>query len=554
MAVNFTESNDAGESLAAAISIVTDQMTSLETISGAISGDADLYQIFLTGGQTFSATTVSSKTADIPVNQAIGAPIDVVIDPKIFLFDQQGKGVYASDDLFGTTQSTLISGPGGFSPEASGLYFLGISGTGYEAASAGGQIFPSAPFDRISGPTGAGGGSPLTGFTGDTVESFGEYTISLTGAQTIAATDGGDGDGGDGDGGDNDGNNNSPNARLSTTDNNLLAIAGTSSTQLRASVNRLSGSELGEVLLIATDDSQGRINGLTPGSDGYQQAALESATVLFSTLPAGEFDSLMPRRTLSVAGGQFLQLATVKGGSLSDLLSGEGGELSFAIANANRNSRSAVTSQSSSTEGGVILNLRLPGGGNNDLSIEISQGNEAFVPLSIGAQRQGLNAESEIIDLTGLAGSTVTASIEVFREAAFNNTVGFYTIEDADGTVEDPLTGNLLKPSDTGYQQAALANRVNLSLIGENGQTTQYSAQLETGQLLSTFIVIDATVDDLLSDSSFDADSVYFNYIGANTDGKDHVRLFGDNIFGYEDLAGGGDMDFDDAIVKVSFS
>ena len=185
-AISFTEPGDAGESLAEAISVTSDQMMPLESISGALSGDADLFKIFLTGGQTFSATTTSSATAEIPVNQALGIPIDVVIDPKIFLFDALGNGVYANDDAFGSTQSALVSGPGGFSPSESGNYFLGISGSGYEAFSANGQIFPTEPFDQQAGPTGAGGGAPLTGFAGDRTLSSGNYTLALTGAQTIA--------------------------------------------------------------------------------------------------------------------------------------------------------------------------------------------------------------------------------------------------------------------------------------------------------------------------------------------------------------------------------
>ena len=544
----FTEDNDAGETLATATSIITDQMMPLASISGALSGDADLFKLFLTGGQTFSATTVSSRTAEIPVNQALGIPIEVVIDPKIFLFDEQGNGVYASDDLFGSSQSTLVSGPGGFSPEASGLYYLGISGTGYEASSSNGQIFPSEPFDQITGPTGSGGSSTLTGFTGDTLASSGEYMISLTGAQTIATADNNGDNGGDG------GNSNQPNARLSATNNNLLAISGTGSTRLKVSLNSEAAGETGEVLAIATDNAQGDIDGIAPGSDGYSQAAIDRATVLFSAFSAGGFEGLMPERTLTVAGGQFLQLATVKDGSLADLLRGEGGDLSFAIANANRNNQSAVTDQAPSMTGGLAVNLSLPRSTSSDLSLDFLQGGDDFIQLATGAQRQGNNAESEIIDLTGLTNATITASIEVFREAAFNNTVGFYTIEDADGSVIDPLTGNMLMPSDTGYQQAALANRIDLTLTGENGRTQQFSAELETGKLLSTFIVIDSTLDDFLSSSSFNSDGLYFNHIGANTDGKDHVRLFGDNLFGYEDIAGGGDMDFNDTVVKVSFA
>lgn len=543
MAINFIESNDAGESLAAAVSVVTDQVMSLDSISGTLSEDADLFRIFLTGGQTFSAATVSAETVEIPTNQAAGIPIDVVIDPKIFLFDEQGNGVYANDDLFGATQSTLPSGPGGFSPEASGIYFLGISGTGYEAASANGQIFPSEPFNQINGPTGIGSGLPLTGFAGDTTASVGEYQISLTGAQTIAANDDDDDEDGD-----NDGDGNSP-ATLTTTDNNLLRIAGASATQLDVRLVGQAASEISEVLAIATDNEQGDINGISAGSDRYLQAALERATVLFSAFPAGEFLDLNPARTLNVTGGDFLEFATVSNGSLADLISGDG-DISFVIANANNNGQSAIR-QSSFSGNNVTLNLGLPNSSSDDLTLALMQGSFA---QPIGAQRQGSGPESELIDLTGLADSTVTASIEVFREAAFDNTVGFYTIEDTEGTVEDPLTGNMLKPGDAGYQQAALANRINLTLTGENDKTQMFTAELETDKLLSTFIVVDATIDDLLGNSSFDADSVYFNHIGANADGKDHVRLFGDNIFGYEDLAGGGDMDFDDTIVKVTFA
>ena len=70
----FSESSDAGETLATATSLVTQQMTPLTTISGSLSGDADLFQVFLTGGQTFSATTTSARTAEIPVNQALRNP------------------------------------------------------------------------------------------------------------------------------------------------------------------------------------------------------------------------------------------------------------------------------------------------------------------------------------------------------------------------------------------------------------------------------------------------------------------------------------------------
>ena len=47
---------------------------------------------------------------------------------------------------------------------------------------------------------------------------------------------------------------------------------------------------------------------------------------------------------------------------------------------------------------------------------------------------------------------------------------------------------------------------------------------------------------------------VYFNYVGANPDKVDHVRLLGNNTFGFEDLFGGGDRDYNDIIVQAKLT
>jgi hypothetical protein len=46
----------------------------------------------------------------------------------------------------------------------------------------------------------------------------------------------------------------------------------------------------------------------------------------------------------------------------------------------------------------------------------------------------------------------------------------------------------------------------------------------------------------------------YFAYLGANPDRVDHIRLLGDNTFGFEDLFGGGDLDYNDVVVQVNFA
>jgi Domain of unknown function (DUF4114) len=46
----------------------------------------------------------------------------------------------------------------------------------------------------------------------------------------------------------------------------------------------------------------------------------------------------------------------------------------------------------------------------------------------------------------------------------------------------------------------------------------------------------------------------YFAYLGANPDEVDHIRLLGDKTFGFEDLFGGGDLDYNDVVVQVNFA
>ncbi len=166
---------------------------------------------------------------------------------------------------------------------------------------------------------------------------------------------------------------------------------------------------------------------------------------------------------------------------------------------------------------------------------------------------EGQTAENRIINLTQVEAPMVTASIEVERNAGYNNTIGFYTAEDAAGSVKDPLTGNVLSPEDVGYAKAAIAQRIDMTLTGTNGELTTYTTQIATGSLLSTFIVSNGTIDALLDADTLNDPAVFFSQLGANSDRAEHVRLLADNTFGYEDIIGGGDMDFDDMIVKVSF-
>ncbi|MBW4546928.1 MAG: pre-peptidase C-terminal domain-containing protein [Symplocastrum torsivum CPER-KK1] len=179
-AITFTESNDVGELLNTA-GVIPQGTLPLESISGFLSSDADLFQIFLTGGQTFSATTLNLDTLiEIPIDNTLDAPTELLEDPQLFLFDSFGRGIYANDDNSFSSQATLPSAS--FSPIESGIYYLAISGFGYDPVSADGKIFPDFLTGVAFEPTGVGGGSPLSGFEGTSTTS-GSYTIALTGVE-----------------------------------------------------------------------------------------------------------------------------------------------------------------------------------------------------------------------------------------------------------------------------------------------------------------------------------------------------------------------------------
>ncbi|MBE9238001.1 DUF4114 domain-containing protein [Anabaena aphanizomenioides LEGE 00250] len=66
-------------------------------------------------------------------------------------------------------------------------------------------------------------------------------------------------------------------------------------------------------------------------------------------------------------------------------------------------------------------------------------------------------------------------------------------------------------------------------------------------------IVVNGTLSQLLDNNTGNDPQVYFPYLGLNN-GVDHIRLLGNNIFGFEDLPGGGDLDYNDVMIRINFS
>ncbi|MDV3353141.1 DUF4347 domain-containing protein [Leptothoe sp. LEGE 181152] len=180
----------------------------------------------------------------------------------------------------------------------------------------------------------------------------------------------------------------------------------------------------------------------------------------------------------------------------------------------------------------------------SEVLLDFSNGVSLSVELATATVNTNLLVnDAQSIDLTAQS-SELAMSFSVYREAAMDNTIDFYTTDFANGGIIDTFTGQTLMPGDVGYEEAAIANRLNINLSGTNGQTNTFEASLTGGLHLGIFVIIDG-IDPTV-------DEVVFSHSGANTGNNDHIKHLGDNAFGIEDQAGLGDRDFDDVVVRFS--
>ncbi|MDM3858500.1 MAG: choice-of-anchor I family protein [Aphanizomenon gracile PMC644.10] len=150
--------------------------------------------------------------------------------------------------------------------------------------------------------------------------------------------------------------------------------------------------------------------------------------------------------------------------------------------------------------------------------------------------------------------------------AAFNNLFGLYEVDDVTGSV------NGIKPGETGYAKAALSKVVDNFIVRVGGSSSGAASDVVVsgGKIYSPFVIanggnfsgnlqqaINAFFAANPNNSPATAQNyttlpvAYFSFGVANPDGAAHLRSFGNNTFGFEDLPAGvgvSDYDFNDAV------
>jgi hypothetical protein len=189
--------------------------------------------------------------------------------------------------------------------------------------------------------------------------------------------------------------------------------------------------------------------------------------------------------------------------------------------------------------------------GNNQASFSSSSG--VRFSLEILPGDLGLNAliaqaqvQAPVLDLSALtAAQSLRGTVALGREADFDSVVGFYRALDAQGTIVAADGVTRLRPGDRGYGEVAVraGNLVtqlgNLSLA-DDSITSRDFAGVTGGGFLAPYALVNG--------------NTFFAYSAANSDGISHFRSLGNNLFGLEDVFGGGDLDYDDMVIGFNFT
>ena len=140
------------------------------------------------------------------------------------------------------------------------------------------------------------------------------------------------------------------------------------------------------------------------------------------------------------------------------------------------------------------------------------------------------------------------------RDAAFNNEFGVFKVDEL-GTVDGVEVG------DAQYTASALAS-ASRQVIFSSDQTVGNTQTLtfQSGDRLAFYLVQDRSTEEWLAQNENGTaqtlSPVFFSLNDANADSVDHVKtqLLADGLweFAWEDLLGGGDQDFNDAVLTVS--
>jgi RHS repeat-associated protein len=166
-------------------------------------------------------------------------------------------------------------------------------------------------------------------------------------------------------------------------------------------------------------------------------------------------------------------------------------------------------------------------------------------------RQQHANGGATAFSVPGNPGQVVPVTFQLQeRMAWYRNEIGLFQVDDPSGRI------GRLDPADHGYAAAALKRRkVLFSRQQDAGAVTQLD--LPAGSYFGIYLIQNSSSKRWFSDNPRDLLNqkplAFFSFPAANPDRFQHVRQPSPGIVAWEDTTHGGDRDFNDAVVQMTF-
>jgi hypothetical protein len=291
--------------------------------------------------------------------------------------------------------------------------------------------------------------------------------------------------------------------------------------------------------LIPVDNASGQIDSLQPGDVGYLEAALSRQQSIFDQAPGSYPWALTTNQAKqSLSNPQILvqsELEAVGSFVTQQLM----GNQHYAL----------YLSQNGQTQFSW----------DND-QFDFYQDNRGLTQVAWGNNRFEIG--TPLLVTPGTPGQTVQATFELARGGAYENTLALYKVNSLTGGLDLNHDGVIdLRPGDADYSQAAL-ERVEDSQMGlilpkveQIFTSRSTTTTLDGGALYGMVLIPNASVAELLANnpgnSADNSIHGFFSFGEVNPGGNSHIRRLGQNLWGFEDLIGGGDRDYNDTILQL---
>jgi Domain of unknown function (DUF4114)/Vanadium chloroperoxidase N-terminal domain len=287
---------------------------------------------------------------------------------------------------------------------------------------------------------------------------------------------------------------------------------------------------------ITVDNRAGTINGLSVGDAAYTAAALDRRNVIFSGRSDASGQAINSSNIGNLGTSEGRAAGQVGAAALA------GNTIFYVTENGQTTFSNAAGGRFSSTSASGLNQLTFRDSANQDVRFEVGAALPAFRTngVSNGASRN--------------------VTVAISRAAEFNNTLGIYAVDDAEGCFlfddnNDGVTDRRIEASNTGGYLAEAIRRATanpaLNQATTNNATASSTLSLRDGQSFGLLLVSNNTLANATTNNTV------FSYSGANSNQANQIVRLGNGtteVFGFEDQIGGGDRDFNDLIVSITKS